>query len=217
MKEKLRTLMRMDEICSSFIEGFTASTMLLLIANKQNLLMLFGYSGIFGCLVAYIFGKTQFIEKITRGHNIDRIIDVAFFYDIAMYAVLTVAGIISALTQYMEYYVITVLLYIAISYILQAPRATYKQLRRDLAFDSIEDYSRWTQSLMNSINLSTMIGASVNLLMLNVIPTYTTLTKVDISYIIFILSIVLYCVDITISILEYKHITNQRKQVATLK
>ena len=213
MKEKLQKLMKWDDLISSFITGYTASIMLLTLASRQELLMMLGYIGILGSFVTVVAGKTKVIDKITKNNDIDRIIDVTFANDIFMYGLITICGIVSVMMHDMSIYIYGYLIYIITLYILQGAKSTYRQLRKDIAFDSIEAFADWTQALTTNSNLMTLVGASVNIILLNVVAKHMHIAREEMAFYMFAVSIIFYIIDVTISVIEYKYVIRHRRSL----
>ena len=210
-KEKMQKLMALNDLVSSFTNGFTASITLLLLSNKSELIQLFGYSGIIGSVAVVIVGKSGLIDKITKHNDIDRIINLVSFKEVSTYNLMTITGIYSFITKDISAYIYMFIIYIIIATVLSGCNQTYKQIRREVAFGSTEEFAAWTQGLATNSNLVLIIGAAVNLLLLNVIAPKLGIDKVEMARYMFGCSMFMYFIDTYISILENKHVRNARR------
>jgi hypothetical protein len=210
-KEKMQKLMATNDLVSSFTDGFTASIMLLLLSNRSNLIQLFGYSGIVGSIAVVIVGKSGLINKITKKNNLDRIINLVLFKEVTIYNAMSITGIYSFITKDISTYIYMFMVYVVIATVLSGCNQTYKQIRREVAFGSTEEFAAWTQGLATNSNLVLIIGAAVNLLLLNVIAPKIGIDKVEMARYMFGCSIFMYFIDTYISILENKHVREARK------
>ena len=111
-KEKMQKLMAVNDLVTSFTDGFTASIMLLLLSNRSELIQLFGYSGIIGSLAVVIVGKSGLIDKITKNNNLDRIINLVLFKEVSIYNLMTITGIYSFITKDISAYIYMFIIYI---------------------------------------------------------------------------------------------------------
>ncbi len=210
-KEKMQKLMAVNDLVTSFTDGFTASIMLLLLSNRSELIQLFGYSGIIGSVAVVIVGKSGLIDKITKNNSLDRIINLMLFKEVSIYNLMTITGIYSFITKDISAYIYMFIIYIIIATVLSGCNQTYKQIRREVAFGSTEEFAAWTQGLATNSNLVLIIGAAVNLLLLNVIAPKIGIDKVEMARYMFGCSLFMYFIDTYISILENKHVRNARK------
>lgn len=210
-KEKMQKLMAVNDLVTSFTDGFTASIMLLLLSNRSELIQLFGYSGIIGSLAVVIVGKSGLIDKITKNNSLDRIINLVLFKEVSIYNLMTITGIYSFITKDISAYIYMFIIYIMIATVLSGCNQTYKQIRREVAFGSTEEFAAWTQGLATNSNLVLIIGAAVNLLLLNIIAPYLGIDKVEMARYMFGCSLFMYFIDTYISILENKHVRQSRK------
>lgn len=203
-KESIQKILATNGYISSFIGGFTASVTLLIIAGRQDLYMILGYLGIIGAAATMVAGKTNLVKYITRNNNIDRIIDVIVIYDVFCYLAMTVSGIYTCVYHKPEYFIYTFVGYGIIACFIAAPRSTYKMLRKDLAFGSIEEFAEWNDKVTTNESMWMLIGASINIILLNVVYKKLNMTKEQMAYVILIISQVIYLLDISISVVEYK-------------
>lgn len=210
-KEKMQKLMAVNDLVTSFTDGFTASILLILLSNRSELIQLFGYSGIIGSVAVVIVGKSGLIDKITKNNNLDRIINLILFKEVSIYNLMTVTGIYSFITKDISVYIYVFMIYVVIATVLSGCNQTYKQIRKEVAFGSTEEFAAWTQGLATNSNLVLIIGATVNLLLLNVIAPKIGIDKVEMARYMFGCSLFMYFVDTYISILENKHVRQSRK------
>ena len=210
-KEKMQKLMAVNDLVTSFTQGFTASIMLLLLSNRSELIQLFGYSGIIGSVAVVIVGKSGLIDKITKNNSLDRIINLVLFKEVTTYNLLTITGIYSFITKDISAYIYMFVIYIIIATVLSGCNQTYKQIRREVAFGSTEEFAAWTQGLATNSNLVLIIGAAVNLLLLNIIAPKIGIDKVEMARYMFGCSLFMYFIDMCISVLENKHVRQSRK------
>lgn len=209
-KENLQRVMALNSNVSSGIGGFTASITLLILVGNTNLLMVLGYLSILGALATTIAGKTNIVDKLTKNDDIDRIIKLVFGCEVLYYSLMTVAGFITCATHRPSIYIYTFVANVLLYNILSAPKSTYKFLRKDLAFDTIEEYAKWNTKVTTNDSMWMLIGAGINVLLLNVVAKKLNMSKEQMAYVILFISQFTCIFDIAVSVVEHKAVSKIR-------